>query len=89
MNALPDGYTLLLASVEGAVNATLYERLNCNFIRDIAAVAGIIRAPSRYSCESLVSRQNGSRVHRLCKSEHGRAPGRVPSSGGGGSGGAG
>jgi tripartite-type tricarboxylate transporter receptor subunit TctC len=37
--------TLLLASVEGAVNVTLYERLNCNFIRDIAAVAGIIRAP--------------------------------------------
>jgi tripartite-type tricarboxylate transporter receptor subunit TctC len=45
VNALPDGYTLLLASVEGAVNATLYERLNYNFIRDIAAVAGIIRAP--------------------------------------------
>jgi tripartite-type tricarboxylate transporter receptor subunit TctC len=45
VNALPDGYTLLLASVEGAVNATLYEKLNYNFIRDIAAVAGIIRAP--------------------------------------------
>jgi tripartite-type tricarboxylate transporter receptor subunit TctC len=45
VNAAPDGYTLLLATVPNAVNATLYEKLNFSFIRDIAPVAGIIRVP--------------------------------------------
>jgi tripartite-type tricarboxylate transporter receptor subunit TctC len=45
VNATPDGHTLLLATVPNAVNATLYEKLNFNFIRDIAPVAGIIRVP--------------------------------------------
>jgi tripartite-type tricarboxylate transporter receptor subunit TctC len=45
VNARPDGYTLLLALVPNAVNATLYDKLNFNFIRDIAPVAGIIRVP--------------------------------------------
>src|SRR5215475_9458346 len=45
VNAPPDGYTLLLATVPNAVNATLYQKLNFNFIRDIAPVAGIIRVP--------------------------------------------
>src|SRR5512133_3517239 len=43
--AAPDGYTLLLVSVANTVNATLYERLNFDFIRDIAPVAGLIRGP--------------------------------------------
>jgi tripartite-type tricarboxylate transporter receptor subunit TctC len=43
--ASPDGYTLLLVNPPGAINATLYEKLNFNFIRDIAPVASIIRAP--------------------------------------------
>jgi tripartite-type tricarboxylate transporter receptor subunit TctC len=37
-----DGYTLLLVNLTHAINATLYERLNYNFIRDIAPVAGIV-----------------------------------------------
>jgi tripartite-type tricarboxylate transporter receptor subunit TctC len=45
VNAAPDGYTLLLATVPNAVNPTLYEKLNFDFIRDIAPVAGIIRVP--------------------------------------------
>jgi tripartite-type tricarboxylate transporter receptor subunit TctC len=45
VNASPDGYTLLLAAVPNAVNATLYPNLKFNFIRDIAPVAGIIRVP--------------------------------------------
>jgi tripartite-type tricarboxylate transporter receptor subunit TctC len=45
VNAPPDGYTLLLATVPNAVNARLYDKLNFNFIRDIAPVAGIIRVP--------------------------------------------
>ena len=45
VNAPPDGHTLLLATLPNAVNATLYDKLNFNFIRDIAPVATIIRAP--------------------------------------------
>ena len=45
VRASPDGYTLLLVSVANAISATLYEKLNFNFIRDIAPVASIIRAP--------------------------------------------
>jgi len=41
----PDGYTLLLATVPNAVNATLYDNLKFNFIHDIAPVGGIIRVP--------------------------------------------
>ena len=46
VNANPDGYTLLLAAPANAINATLYDKLSFNFIRDIAPVAGIIRAPN-------------------------------------------
>src|SRR5207244_2552656 len=45
VNAPADGYTLLLATVPNAVNASLYPKLSFNFIRDIAAVGGIIRVP--------------------------------------------
>jgi tripartite-type tricarboxylate transporter receptor subunit TctC len=46
VNAPPDGHTLLLVSPPNFVNATLYEKLNYNFIRDIAPVAGLIRVPN-------------------------------------------
>jgi tripartite-type tricarboxylate transporter receptor subunit TctC len=45
VNAPPDGHTLLLVSPPNFVNATLYEKLNYNFVRDIAPVAGLIRVP--------------------------------------------
>jgi tripartite-type tricarboxylate transporter receptor subunit TctC len=45
VHALPDGYTLLLVNSANAINATLYDKLNFNFIRDIAPVAGIMRDP--------------------------------------------
>src|SRR2546427_6190279 len=45
VNAPPDGYTLLLANLANAINATLYDRLKFNFIHDIAPVAGIMRVP--------------------------------------------
>jgi tripartite-type tricarboxylate transporter receptor subunit TctC len=45
VRAPADGYTLLMLTVTHAINATLYERLNYNFIRDIAPVASIARAP--------------------------------------------
>jgi tripartite-type tricarboxylate transporter receptor subunit TctC len=45
VRAFADGYTLLLAHTANAINATLYEKLNFNFLRDITPVAGIIRVP--------------------------------------------
>src|SRR5262245_5109240 len=45
VNASPDGYTLLMAGASNAINATFYDKLNYNFIHDIAPVAGIMRAP--------------------------------------------
>jgi tripartite-type tricarboxylate transporter receptor subunit TctC len=41
VRASPDGYTLLMACDPNAVNTTLYDKLNFNFIRDIAPVAGV------------------------------------------------
>jgi tripartite-type tricarboxylate transporter receptor subunit TctC len=45
VKAPADGYTLLLANSPNAINATLYDNLSFNFIRDIAPVAGIGRVP--------------------------------------------
>jgi tripartite-type tricarboxylate transporter receptor subunit TctC len=46
VRAPADGYTLLQCSISNAVNATIYDKLNYNFIRDIAPVAGVAGAPS-------------------------------------------
>jgi tripartite-type tricarboxylate transporter receptor subunit TctC len=43
VNARPDGYTLLLVNPANAINTTLYEKLNFNFLRDIAPVGGLSR----------------------------------------------
>ena len=45
VRAVPDGYTLLLAGTANSINATLYEKLPFNFIRDIAPVASVNREP--------------------------------------------
>src|SRR5215468_10043261 len=45
VRAPPDGYTLLLVSTTNAINATLYDRLNFDFLRDIAPVASVMRYP--------------------------------------------
>jgi tripartite-type tricarboxylate transporter receptor subunit TctC len=46
VRAPADGYTLLLVAPANAINATLYEKLNYDFLRDIAPVAGLIRFPN-------------------------------------------
>jgi tripartite-type tricarboxylate transporter receptor subunit TctC len=46
VNAPPDGYTLLSAGTPNAINATLYDKLNFNFIWDIVPVAGIVSVAS-------------------------------------------
>jgi tripartite-type tricarboxylate transporter receptor subunit TctC len=45
VRAPPDGYTLLLVSTTNAINTTLYDKLNFNFVRDIAPIAPIVRFP--------------------------------------------
>jgi len=46
VRAAPDGYTILLVNPANAINATLYDKLSFNFVRDIAPVAGLIRVPN-------------------------------------------
>ncbi len=46
VRAPTDGYTLLLGGAVNAVNATLYDKLGFNFIRDVAPVAGVVRFPN-------------------------------------------
>jgi tripartite-type tricarboxylate transporter receptor subunit TctC len=45
VGAAPDGYTLLTIVTTNAINATLYEKLDFDFIRDIAPIAGVVRLP--------------------------------------------
>src|ERR1700760_1632518 len=46
VNAPADGYTVLLVNPANGINATLYKKLNFNFIRDIAPIGGITRVPN-------------------------------------------
>ena len=46
VQAPADGYTLLLVTATNAINATLYDHLSFNFIRDVAPVAGVVRVPN-------------------------------------------
>jgi tripartite-type tricarboxylate transporter receptor subunit TctC len=46
LRAAPDGYTLLLVAPANAINATLYDKLNFNFIREVEPIAGLIRFPN-------------------------------------------
>src|SRR4051794_33610805 len=46
VRAQPDGYSLLIVGAPAAINATLYEKLNFNFIRDVAPVVAIVRVPN-------------------------------------------
>ena len=45
VRATPDGYTLLIVASNNAINPSLYDKLNFNFLRDIVPVAGIMRTP--------------------------------------------
>jgi tripartite-type tricarboxylate transporter receptor subunit TctC len=45
VRASPDGYTLLIAGSSAAINATLFEKLSFNFVRDTAPIASIVRVP--------------------------------------------
>ena len=54
----PDGYTLLWITAANAINATLYDKLNFNFIRDIAPVASFVRGPGVMEVNPAVPAQS-------------------------------
>jgi tripartite-type tricarboxylate transporter receptor subunit TctC len=64
--AVPDGHTLLEVSSANAMNAALYDKLNFNFIRDIAPVGHLSGAPG-HDRQSFGSGKDRSRIHRLCQ----------------------
>src|SRR5262245_45417317 len=57
-NSPSDGHTLFLATAANAVSASLYEKLNFNFIRDIAPVAEIVRIPNLMTVHPSVPAQS-------------------------------
>jgi tripartite-type tricarboxylate transporter receptor subunit TctC len=69
VRAPADGYTLLLVGATNAINATLYDKLNFNVLRDIAPIGGLIRAPYVNRCKSVIICQNHSGIHRLCQGQ--------------------
>src|SRR5204863_8358987 len=54
INSPPDGYTLFVTNLSNAINATLYEKLNFDFMRDMLPVAGIAQAPAVLEINSSV-----------------------------------
>jgi tripartite-type tricarboxylate transporter receptor subunit TctC len=72
VRAPPDGYTLLLVAPANAINATLYEKLNFNFIREIAPVAGIIRFPNVMVVNPLVPAKTVPEFIAYAKANPGR-----------------
>ena len=70
--AEPDGYTLLSVAPANAINATLYDQLNFNFIRDIAPVAGMMREPYVMLVHPSVSATTVPEFIALAKASPGR-----------------
>jgi tripartite-type tricarboxylate transporter receptor subunit TctC len=79
VNAQPDGYTLLLVNDTHAVNATLYEKLNFNFIRDIAPIASVASVPNVMQVNPAVPAQSVSEFIAYAKAN----PGKVNMASGG------
>jgi tripartite-type tricarboxylate transporter receptor subunit TctC len=72
VRALPDGYTLLGATGANAINATLFENLNFNFIRDTVPVASVVRAPLVMTVNPSVPANTVSEFIAYAKSNPGK-----------------
>jgi tripartite-type tricarboxylate transporter receptor subunit TctC len=72
VRAPPDGYTLLLVTTSNMINASLYERLNYNFIRDIAPVAAIGRGTLVMEVNPAVPAQSVAQFIAYAKANPGR-----------------
>jgi tripartite-type tricarboxylate transporter receptor subunit TctC len=71
-NAPADGYTLFLANPANSINATLYRKLNFNFIRDMTAVACIIRVPNVMTVNPKVPAKNTAEFIAWAKKNPGK-----------------
>ena len=69
INAPPDGYTLLYITAANATNATLYDRLPFNFLRDITPVGRAHRIHARAARQCRAPGALGGRVHSLCEGQ--------------------
>jgi len=67
INAAPDGYTIMLVPTSSAINATLYESLPYNFLRDIAPVAGLVQSPNVMEVNLAVPAGNVAEFIALAK----------------------
>ncbi len=67
VNAPADGYTMLLVNPANGINATLYKKLNFNFIRDITPVAGIVRTPNVMVVTNSLPVKNVAEFIAYCK----------------------
>lgn len=72
VNAPPDGYTMLLVNPANGINATLYKNLSFNFIRDIAPVAGLVRAPNVMEVTNSLPVKTVAEFIAYCKANPGK-----------------
>src|SRR5262245_54553720 len=72
VKAAPDGYTLLLVAAPNAMNATLYENLNFNFIRDIVPIAMISSLPLVMEVNSSLPTKSVSEFIAYAKANPGK-----------------
>jgi tripartite-type tricarboxylate transporter receptor subunit TctC len=68
----PDGYTLFVTNLSNAINATLYEKLNFDFMRDMLPVAGISQAPAVFAINSSVPAKTVTEFIAHAKANPGR-----------------
>jgi tripartite-type tricarboxylate transporter receptor subunit TctC len=72
VRATPDGHTLLILGVFSAIAATVYDKLNFNFVRDIAPVAGLIRLPGILEVNPTVPAKTVSELIAYAKANPGK-----------------
>ena len=77
VRAAPDGYTLLLVGPPNAINATLYHKLNFDFLRDIVADRQHQPRAERHADHAVAAGAFGPGVHRLCQGQSGQDQPRV------------
>ena len=72
VRAPADGYTLLMATGSNAINATLYERMNYNFLRDTVPVVGVFRSPFVLEVHPSVPAKTAAEFIAYAKSNEGK-----------------
>jgi tripartite-type tricarboxylate transporter receptor subunit TctC len=72
INSPPDGYTLFGTNLSNAINVTLYEKLNFDFMRDMLPVAGIAQAPSAFAVNASIPAKSVNEFIAYAKANPGR-----------------